>query len=268
MNIYPENYIVSYHTQEVMESLRKITPLPGEDGYYHYNYPAKDILLSKYTNANRTVEKEPETVAWIEKYMNPGEVLWDIGANIGMYSLIAAHNGVKVVAVEPAILTAGQLIENIVLNGLHGKIIPIPFGIGVAEGVSTFNYFEIWPGSSGHNSGHPNRVSFTHPHFYITLNRLMTFVPKPSHIKIDIDGHDFNILEKATDVLNYKELRTIQMEVGITPIGEISKISECFKLFGFEFKTVTVHDYKISEFMTEENLKSLGRIGNALWERK
>ena len=36
--------------------------------------------------------EEPETLEWIDTYIKPGQVLWDIGANIGLYSLYAALN--------------------------------------------------------------------------------------------------------------------------------------------------------------------------------
>jgi len=49
--------------------------------------------------------KEPWTIEWIETWLGPGETLYDIGANVGAYSLVAAeqHGGdVSVVAFEPA----------------------------------------------------------------------------------------------------------------------------------------------------------------------
>src|SRR6185369_11103747 len=44
--------------------------------------------------------KEPDTIAWLAK-MQPGEVLFDVGANMGQYSLIAAKYGLTVHAFEP-----------------------------------------------------------------------------------------------------------------------------------------------------------------------
>jgi len=38
--------------------------------------------------ANTLLTKEPETIAWIDTF-EPGETLWDIGANVGVYSLYA-----------------------------------------------------------------------------------------------------------------------------------------------------------------------------------
>ena len=38
----------------------------------------------------RACQKEPETVRWIEEFVRPGDVFYDIGANVGAYSLIAS----------------------------------------------------------------------------------------------------------------------------------------------------------------------------------
>src|SRR5687768_1401308 len=48
--------------------------------------------------------KEPETIAWLEQHLRDGDAFYDVGANVGAYSLVAAVNpreGVKVVAFEP-----------------------------------------------------------------------------------------------------------------------------------------------------------------------
>src|SRR5262245_23889981 len=38
----------------------------------------------------RSCKKEPWTVAWIEESMGSGGVLYDVGANVGTFSLVAA----------------------------------------------------------------------------------------------------------------------------------------------------------------------------------
>ncbi len=58
--------------------------------------------------------------------INPGSIVIDIGANIGMFSLYAALSGAeKVYAFEPSQEAFEILVENIKLNRLTGKIIPI-----------------------------------------------------------------------------------------------------------------------------------------------
>ncbi len=61
--------------------------------------------------------KEPETLEWIDG-MPPGSVLWDIGANVGLYSCYAAAaRGCRVVSFEPSLFNLEMLARNVYLNG-------------------------------------------------------------------------------------------------------------------------------------------------------
>lgn len=46
----------------------------------------------------------------------------DVGANIGLMSVLAARNGAEVIAIEPAGATYSLLVENIEANGMKGRI--------------------------------------------------------------------------------------------------------------------------------------------------
>ena len=74
--------------------------------------------------AETLLDKEPATIRWIDTF-SPGEVLWDIGANIGIYSLYAGVvKGVEVLAFEPASFNHALLCDNIRLNGLEDRVRP------------------------------------------------------------------------------------------------------------------------------------------------
>ena len=72
--------------------------------------------------------KEPETVEWISTF-NSQETLFDLGANVGVYSLLAAKAGVKVVAFEPEPQNFSVLTMNIYLNELSDLIVPLNIAI-------------------------------------------------------------------------------------------------------------------------------------------
>ena len=57
-------------------------------------------------------EKEPETLEWIDS-IGKEETLWDIGANVGLYSMYAAQKGLKVLAFEPSPANYHLLNSNI-----------------------------------------------------------------------------------------------------------------------------------------------------------
>src|SRR6516225_6093965 len=51
--------------------------------------------------AGSVLSKEPDTIRWIDSF-EPNDVFWDIGANVGVFSLYAARRKVRVLAFEPS----------------------------------------------------------------------------------------------------------------------------------------------------------------------
>ncbi len=84
--------------------------------------------------------KEPETLEWIDG-MPPGSVLWDIGANVGLYSCYAAAaRGCRVVSFEPSIFNLETLARNVYLNGLVDLVMLFPLPVSGVNGVDTLHY--------------------------------------------------------------------------------------------------------------------------------
>jgi predicted RNA methylase len=69
--------------------------------------------------ADTLLTKEPETIHWIDR-MQSGEILVDIGASTGIYSLYAAKRGVQVIAVEPDPAIYKILLRNCMENLWRG----------------------------------------------------------------------------------------------------------------------------------------------------
>ena len=69
--------------------------------------------------------KEPETLDWIDKFnLKEKIIFWDVGANIGLYSLYAGikHKNIDIVSFEPSSSNLRVLSRNISLNKLQDKI--------------------------------------------------------------------------------------------------------------------------------------------------
>ncbi len=77
-------------------------------------------VLPEY-RARTFFTKEPETIAWIDS-IPAGEVLWDVGANVGIYSLYAAKRGLPVQSFEPGSGNYYMLCRNIELNNLSSSV--------------------------------------------------------------------------------------------------------------------------------------------------
>jgi FkbM family methyltransferase len=79
-------------------------------------------------------------VRWIEDWIRPDEVLYDIGANVGAYSLVAALSPsvrARVVAVEPGYPTFAALSDNVVRNGAQDRVTALGVALGRATTLET-----------------------------------------------------------------------------------------------------------------------------------
>jgi tRNA G46 methylase TrmB len=68
--------------------------------------------------------KEPDTLDWIDANLRDGDIVFDIGANIGLYTLYAAKRNPRctVYAFEPAFQNFASLCRNIALNALTNVV--------------------------------------------------------------------------------------------------------------------------------------------------
>ena len=85
----------------------------------------------------------------MESNYQAGEVFFDIGANVGAYSLVASKfldGDLKVYAFEPSFVTFSQLCRNIQLNALSSSIIPLQIVLAEQTGMETLNYSNLDPG--------------------------------------------------------------------------------------------------------------------------
>ncbi|HLI19617.1 MAG TPA: FkbM family methyltransferase, partial [Stellaceae bacterium] len=83
------------------------------------------------------VKAEPQTHAWIDR-MAPGDVLWDVGASVGIYSLYAALRGdLTVLAFEANPYTYQCLLRNVAENRLGGRVRPYLVALAESAGLGT-----------------------------------------------------------------------------------------------------------------------------------
>lgn len=154
--------------------------------------------------------KEPETLEWIDTVPR-GAVLWDVGANVGLYTCYAAKaRGCEVIAFEPSVFNLEMLARNVVLNGLTRQVTLMPLPLSGRLAVSQLNMTSTeWGGALstfGESFGHDGRA--LRPIFeYQTLGVSMQDavellrLPWPDYIKMDVDGIEHLILSGGDAVL-------------------------------------------------------------------
>ena len=164
--------------------------------------------------------KEPNTLVWIEG-MSKGSVVWDIGANVGLYACYAAKlRGCRVFAFEPSVFNLELLARNIFLNGLTDLVTIVPLPLTEALAVSKMNMTTTeWGGalstfdkSYGHD-GKPLCKTFEFSTVGLSMTEAVELlgIPRPNHIKLDVDGLEHLILKGGTDVLLHVESVLIEI---------------------------------------------------------
>lgn len=170
----------------------------------------------------KSVSKEPKTVEWIENYFNSNDVFFDVGANVGAYSLIAASLGrnIKVYSFEPVPGTFFELCSNIKMNSLQASIIPVNTCLSNADDITLFTMSSLEAGTGLHKGLESDGIKdgiFDFKYF-TSIYRLDTLVEKfqfpiPNHIKIDVDGHELGVLKGAFNTISNAKVKSIQIEV-------------------------------------------------------
>lgn len=166
--------------------------------------------------------KEPDTLAWIATF-DPPDVLVDVGANVGMYTVWAAKTrGIRVFGFEPEAQNYALLNRNLLLNGLEEQVKVYCLALSDVAGLSELHLSEAVVGGSCHSLGErvdfrhePMRPAFSQGCVAARLDDLVDSgsVAQPDHIKIDVDGFEPKVLRGATKVLRDSRLHSLLVEV-------------------------------------------------------
>jgi FkbM family methyltransferase len=186
------------------------------------DYAPRDLQLDLDTEVERfrlgSCRKEPETVAWLEDSVRPGDVIYDVGANVGAYSLVAAHlAGAKgiVYAFEPGFATFAKLVKNVFLNDLQLSVTPLNVALADETGISHLTYSSFRPGAALHTFGGAVATRMTQPVLAYRLDELLEGfgLRPPDLIKLDVDGAELGVLRGMDTILAKGRPRSILVEV-------------------------------------------------------
>ncbi len=158
---------------------------------------------------------------WAEEFVSRGQVVWDIGANVGVFTFAAAYKAGPsglVVAVEPDIFLVDLLRRTAkAREGSGGQTIILPVAVSESIAIQTFcvaargrasNYLEA-AGGRTQTGGVREKVSAV----TVTLDWLAGQLPRPNLLKIDVEGAEDQVLKGGEKLL--REARpTVICEVG------------------------------------------------------
>jgi FkbM family methyltransferase len=183
--------------------------------------PTKETKL----RTNTFLKKEPGTIRWVNNFIGKNIIFWDIGSNIGLYSIYAAikHKDINIICFEPSLSNLRILSRDIYVNKLSKKISICQ--LPIIKNNYQFTYFtesQFIDGSALNYTS--NSFSFTKHKYnntYQVLGSSLNNFSKinkfkfPNYIKIDVDGLEHLIIAGATKILRSRKVKEIMIETNM-----------------------------------------------------
>jgi FkbM family methyltransferase len=199
------------------------------------DYPDADIWLRVLSKKERerlkACAKEPFTIEWIHQWIRPGEVLFDIGANVGAYSLVAAKKpggGATVFAFEASYANVSSLSANVAANGVADSVIPVSVALADSEALGVLALRALEPGAARHTLGDgpsdEGPILYRQPVMTWRLDELIERfgLPQPHHVKLDVDGGELAVIAGAARTLAASTFRSLLIEIGAHQSDEVT----------------------------------------------
>jgi len=206
--------------------------------------------------------KEPETLEWIDSFEKKENLIfWDIGANIGLYSIYNSLKNPKstTIAFEPSSSNLRILTRNISINNLEKniKVVPIPLtnkenifqemkeGHFIEGGaLNTFGEKYNFEGKEFEPTMKYNLLGTTMNYFI--ENSILDI---PDYIKIDVDGIEHLILESGDKFLNDKKIKSLSIEINENFKEQYDNILNLMNKYGFKL----LHKKNNDDIFSEQN---------------
>ena len=173
--------------------------------------------------------KEPETLDWIDQ-LPQGCTLWDIGANVGLYSIYAAKKReCRVVAFEPSVFNLELLARNLFINGLQERVSLVPLALSDKLAVNQMRMTSTeWGGALstfGQNFGWDGQAlaqTFSFPTLGISMDEGISLLglPAPDFIKMDVDGIEHIILSGGPGIISRIQGILVEINDGFEEQGK------------------------------------------------
>ena len=193
--------------------------------------------------------KEPETLEWIDSFNDNKKIIfWDVGANIGLYSIYAAlrYPDIEIISFEPSTSNLRILSRNISINKLEEKIrinqLPLTKDQNQYLMFEESEFIEGWAinnfGAGIDFEGKPMQPKNRYKIFGTNINHLIenNILSIPNYIKIDVDGIEHLILEGASNYLDNSEIRSMSIELNENFKDQVNGVLKIMDKSNFKFK--------------------------------
>ena len=197
-----------------------------------------------FWRATATPSLDPDTNEWIKTFTK-NDVFYDVGANIGLYSIMAAKfMRATVFAAEIDLMNARMLYENVYMNNCQDNVTILPIGLDSHSHREKLFLKTMSYGDALHNLRQPNElivdpdtIQINVPVFSLDDLIKTLGLPVPTKIKIDVDGVDLDVLKGSISALNTVNSLVIEYMPNSVTRNEIHKFLSNLE-FTFNFDSV------------------------------
>ena len=152
---------------------------------------------------------EFEDMTFVLHLLREKDSFIDVGANVGVYSLLAASRGASSLALEPVPTTFNNLLDNIHINRYETQITARNIGVGSIAGNLRFS-LELGP-INHVLSDAESKLEFV----TVDIEALDDIANswQPVMIKIDVEGFESEVIRGATELLSQLSLLAVLIEL-------------------------------------------------------
>ena len=159
--------------------------------------------------AKSLLTEEPLMITWIRS-MHRDDVVLDVGANVGIYTIPIAKRVQTVYACELDPLNIAILKENMFLNAVTENVVVLPFACGDSAKIVDVKFRDLAYGDAlqlieggdpqntrlGHQNHSSKVVQFSLDDIFVKLD-----LARPNKVKIDVDGNEITVLQGMKDLI-------------------------------------------------------------------
>ena len=227
-------------------------------------------------------ELEKGTRLLIQRFLKPNDVFIDVGANLGMHTLAAAHamqGRGRIIAFEPFETTQRLLEKSVWMNGFSELVEIHQAAVSNHDG-----HQPLYLGAtSGHNSLYhlaPASTPSSRQSVEVPLVRLDSVVPESTPvalIKIDVEGAELDVLESARTIIAGNPSIALIVEFGFSHLARTGHTTKdwlaAFQDLGLEYRAIDAHTGQLEQW-TDAQLEAVDSVNlffarpqSAAWSR-
>ncbi|MEQ1850416.1 MAG: FkbM family methyltransferase [Chthoniobacteraceae bacterium] len=221
-------------------------------------------------------EMDPDLLAAARLLVRPGKNVWDIGSNLGVFTMAATHltgPAGTVLAVD-ADAAHVEMLRRTVRRAGHSTVTPLHCGIAASVGVARLNIVGRGKAKNfmaeAESAAAVGEVVEQHTVVTVTLDWLSAQFPAPDVVKIDIEGAELMALQGATTLLE-KVRPAIYIEVQGKNVSGANSLLRSLRYSLFEiaatgpalapletcaFNTVALPEERVDEFRSSNAQRS------------